>query len=146
MKVKKKKKKELIWKAIYSGTESASGRFPTRISREILHRWISILPLNVGHKRVAKIKWRHALDAEVLKTCLRKVKRHSWDSAKRNKITEGVGRGYQIPPFLLRSRKAKFWGAIVGTSCLWSTVEVIWTGPMAQSPNPRMLTDPMMVN
>ena len=35
---------------------------------------------------------------------------------------------------------------IVGASCLEGTVETIWTGPMAQWPNLRTLTDPRMVN
>ena len=34
----------------------------------------------------------------------------------------------------------------VGTDCLWSTVETVWTGPMAQWPNPKTLTGPRMVN
>ena len=34
----------------------------------------------------------------------------------------------------------------VGTSYLRNTVEAEWTGPMAQWPNPRMLTDPRTVN
>ena len=34
----------------------------------------------------------------------------------------------------------------MGTNCLWSTVEAVWTGPMAQWPNPRMLIEPRMVN
>ena len=54
----------MIWKAISSGTETTSGKIPTRIPRKILHRWIYILSLNVGDKGATKIKWWHALDAE----------------------------------------------------------------------------------
>ena len=35
---------------------------------------------------------------------------------------------------------------IVGTSCLRSTVETVWTGPLAQWPSPRTLTGPRIVN
>ena len=59
-------------------------------------------------------------------------KKAFWGSAKHNKTIEGMGWGYQNPPFLLMSWKAKFWGAIVGASCLEGTVETVWTGPMAQ--------------
>ena len=117
--------------------ETASGKFPAHVSRELLHRWIPILPLNVGDKGIAKIKCRHALSAEVSEMCLRKAKRHSWDLVKRNKIIRGIRREDQNPHFLLKSRKARFWGAIVGTSHLWSTVLAEWTGPMAQWPSPR---------
>ena len=54
--------------------ETASKKFPDRIPREILRHWIYILPLNVGDKGVAKIKWRHALDAKALEACLKQIK------------------------------------------------------------------------
>ena len=139
-------KKELIWKVIYSGMEIASGRFPARVSRKPLHRKISILSLNVGNKGVAKIKWRCALSVEVSEACLKKIKKRSWDSAKRNKIMGKRGRRYQNLPFFPRSCKARFWGAIMGTNYLWSTVEVVWNGPEAQWPNSRRLTGSRMVN
>ena len=55
---------------------------------------------------------------EASETCLRKIKTYFWDLGKRNKIIGGIGREYQNPPFLPRSRKARFWGAIVGTNYL----------------------------
>ena len=40
----------------------------------------------MGDKGVVKIKCRCALSAEASETCLKKVKRLSWDSVKQNKI------------------------------------------------------------
>ena len=88
--------------------ETVSGKFPAHVSRELLHRWIPILPLNVGDKRVAKIKCRRALSAEASGTCLRMAKRLSWNSARQNQVIGRKELEYQNPSSLLRSQKVRF--------------------------------------
>ena len=57
-----------------------SGNSPAQISRQLIRRWILIQPLNVGNKRVAKIKWRHALSIEALGVSPRRVDTYCYDS------------------------------------------------------------------
>ena len=115
--------------------------FPARIPRKPTHRSIPIQPLNVGDKGVAKIKQRHALTTEMSGTCLRGVSMYCWDLTQRNKSIGGIGRGYQNPHFLPRSRKARFWRAIVGTSWsqrYYSGWEGWAYGPITQSENNQL--------
>ena len=128
-------KNELIWKAIYSGTETASGKFPARIPREILCHWIYILLLNMGNKEVAKIKWWHALDVEALETCLEQVKRHFEARLNATKPRKGWDEDIKI---LLSSWglekqdfKGLLWGQLFRRYC-WNCMDRAY-GPMAQS-------------
>ena len=111
-------KKKLIWKIIYSDAEIVSGNSPAQIPRQLIRRWILIQPLNVGDKGVAEIKWRHALVTKTSRASPRKVDTYCYDSTSRSKAIREIRRGYQYPPFLPRSWKTRFWGAIVGAN--WS--------------------------
>ena len=114
-------------------TEIMSESFPACIPRKPTRRWIPIQPLNMGDKGVAKIKWRHALVTEASRACLRRVNTYCCDLTWRNKAIGEVRRGYQNPPFLPRSWKARFWGLFWGPIDSRGTIHVERAVPMAQN-------------
>ena len=112
-----KSDKKLIWKSIYSDAKIRSGNSPAQIPRKLNRRWIIIQPLNVGDKGVAKIKWRRTLGIEESGMSHKKINTCCCDLTQWNQIMRQIRRENQNPPFLPRTRKARFWGAIVGTNC-----------------------------
>ena len=111
-----KSDKKLIWKSIYSGTKIRSGNSPAQIPRKLNRRWIIIQPLNVGDKGVAKIKWGRTLGTEESGMSHKKINTCCCDLTQQNHIIREIRRENQNPHFLPRSRKARFWGAIVGAN------------------------------
>ena len=112
-----KSDKKLIWKSIYSDAKIRSGNLPAQIPRKLKRRWIIIQPLNVGDKGVAKIKWRRTLVTKESGISHKKINTCCCDLTQWNQIIRQIRRENQNPPFLPRSRKARFLGAIVGTNC-----------------------------
>ena len=112
-----KSDKKLIWKSIYSDAKIRSGNLPAQIPRKLKRRWIIIQPLNVGDKGVAKIKWRRTLGTEESGMSHKKMNTCYCDLTQWNQIIRQIRRENQNPHFLPRSRKARFWGAIVGANC-----------------------------
>ena len=90
-----------------------SGSSPAQIPRRPNHHWIVISPLNVGDRGVAKIKWRRSLDTEESGVSHEKKNTCCYDLTQQNQIIREIRRENQNPPFLPRSRKPRFWGAIV---------------------------------
>ena len=125
-----KSDKKLIWKAIYSGVKIGSGNSPAQIPRKLNCHWIIIQPLNVGDKGVAKIKWRRTLGTEESRMGHKKINTCCCDLTQQDQIRREIRRENQNPPFLPRSRKARFWGAIVGAS--WSLCSNCIVGGRAQ--------------
>ena len=105
--------KDWFEKTTYNCAKSKSESSPAQIPKRSNHRWIDISPLNVGDRGVAKIKWRRSLDTEESGTGRKKKNTCSYDLTQQNQIIREIRRENQNPPFLLRSRKARFWGAIV---------------------------------
>ena len=108
-----KSDKKLIWKTTYSCAKIKSRSSPAQIPKRPNHRWIIISPLNVGDRGVTRIKWRRSLDTEESGASREKKNTCCYDLTQQNQIMREIRRENQNPPFLLRSRKARFWGAIV---------------------------------
>ena len=125
-----KSDKKLIWKSIYRGTKIRSGNSLAQIPRKPNRRWIIIQPLNVGDKGVVKIKWRRILDTEESEASHKKINTCCCDLTQQNQIIRQIRRENQNPPFLPRSRKARFWGAIVGAN--WTLSSNCIVGGQAQ--------------
>ena len=85
-----------------------SENLPAQIPRKLNRRRIIIQPLNVGDKGVAKIKWGRTLGTEESGMSHKKINTCCCDLTQRNQIIRQIRRENQNPPFLPRSRKARF--------------------------------------
>ena len=104
-----------------------AGVRPPKFPKRPNHRWIIISPLNVGDRGVARIKWRRSLDTEESGVNREKKNTCYYDLTQQNQIIREIRRENQNLPFLPRSRKARFWGAIVWanfalcSNCVWGS-------------------------
>ena len=85
-----------------------SENLPAQIPRKLNRRRIIIQPLNVGDKGVTKIKWRRTLGTEESGMSHKKINMCCCDLTQQNHIIREIRRENQNPPFLPRSRKARF--------------------------------------